>query len=257
MTSAPVVLTAATDLRTAATAQCFDGHRHGDGIDVSFFLNHTPPGRGAGAHRHPYAEVFAVQDGRGDAHRRWRRVRGPRRPGRRRARGGDARFHQHRHLHAGDGEYPPRQRDGYRVGRVLMRATTVQRRSGGGEAASVRVSDSERAQAVDRLAGHAAVGRLTIDELEQRVELAQQAVLVADLAVLERDLPALDASASSASRHRPAREPLLAFAAVVLSVSLVLAMLVGHPVVPPVLLAALFWHAARRNHRPLIRRSFT
>src|SRR4051812_6090886 len=58
----PIVLTVATDLGAATTAQRFDGHRHG-GIDVSFFLNHTPPGRGASAHRHPYAEVFLVRDG--------------------------------------------------------------------------------------------------------------------------------------------------------------------------------------------------
>jgi quercetin dioxygenase-like cupin family protein len=62
MTSPPIVLTAA-DLGAGATAQRFDGHAHGTGADVSFFLNHTPPGRGASLHRHPYPEVFAVHDG--------------------------------------------------------------------------------------------------------------------------------------------------------------------------------------------------
>jgi mannose-6-phosphate isomerase-like protein (cupin superfamily) len=62
MSDRPILLDAATDLSTSTTAQRFDGHAHG-GIDVSFFLNHTPPGRGAGAHRHPYAEVFVVHDG--------------------------------------------------------------------------------------------------------------------------------------------------------------------------------------------------
>ena len=63
MTPRPRLLTAATDLASGATAERFDGAAHGDGIGVSFFLDHTPPGRGAEAHRHPYAEVFAILDG--------------------------------------------------------------------------------------------------------------------------------------------------------------------------------------------------
>ena len=63
MTREPIVLTAATDLASGTTAERFDGFAHGGGIDVSFFLNHTPPGAGADAHRHPYAEVFAIRDG--------------------------------------------------------------------------------------------------------------------------------------------------------------------------------------------------
>ena len=59
----PTVLTATADLSTGGTAERFDGATHGGGIAVSFFLNHTPPGRGAGPHRHPYAEVFALHDG--------------------------------------------------------------------------------------------------------------------------------------------------------------------------------------------------
>jgi mannose-6-phosphate isomerase-like protein (cupin superfamily) len=63
MTPQPRLLTAATDLAGGPTAERFDGAAHGDGIALSFFLNHTPPGRGAGAHRHPYAEVFVIRDG--------------------------------------------------------------------------------------------------------------------------------------------------------------------------------------------------
>jgi mannose-6-phosphate isomerase-like protein (cupin superfamily) len=59
----PTVLTAGTDLANGTTAERFDGAAHGDGIAVSFFLNHTPPGRGSGLHRHPYAEVFTLHDG--------------------------------------------------------------------------------------------------------------------------------------------------------------------------------------------------
>ena len=40
----------------------FIGADHG-GAAVSFFDNHTPPGRGPGQHRHPYHEVFLVHDG--------------------------------------------------------------------------------------------------------------------------------------------------------------------------------------------------
>jgi len=65
MTAEPILLTAATDLASGTTAERFDGAAHGGGIAVSFFLNHTPPGRGADAHRHPYAEVFVVHDGEG------------------------------------------------------------------------------------------------------------------------------------------------------------------------------------------------
>jgi mannose-6-phosphate isomerase-like protein (cupin superfamily) len=59
----PIVLTAGTDLAGGTTAERFDGAAHGGGIAVSFFLNHTPPGRGASPHRHPYAEVFAIRGG--------------------------------------------------------------------------------------------------------------------------------------------------------------------------------------------------
>jgi len=63
VTARPTVLTAAIDLASGSTAERFDGAAHGGGIDVSFFLNHTPPGAGAGPHRHPYAEVFVLRDG--------------------------------------------------------------------------------------------------------------------------------------------------------------------------------------------------
>lgn len=62
MTPQPRVLTAADDLASGTTAERFDGHAHG-GVELSFFLNHTPPGGGAEDHRHPYAEVFVVHDG--------------------------------------------------------------------------------------------------------------------------------------------------------------------------------------------------
>jgi mannose-6-phosphate isomerase-like protein (cupin superfamily) len=63
MTAEPIVLTVATDLTSGTTAERFDGATHGGGVELSFFINHTPPGGGAEAHRHPYAEVFAIHDG--------------------------------------------------------------------------------------------------------------------------------------------------------------------------------------------------
>jgi hypothetical protein len=43
------LLTAATDVATKTTAQIFRGSDHD--VDVSFFLNHTAPGRGPDPHR--------------------------------------------------------------------------------------------------------------------------------------------------------------------------------------------------------------
>jgi mannose-6-phosphate isomerase-like protein (cupin superfamily) len=40
----------------------FEGYLFGD-TPVSFFVSATPPGRGPALHKHPYAEVFVVQDG--------------------------------------------------------------------------------------------------------------------------------------------------------------------------------------------------
>lgn len=53
----------------------------------------------------------------------------------------------------------------------------------------LRASDAERDRAVEALREHAQAGRLSSEELEQRVELALTATTRADLAVLTRDLP--------------------------------------------------------------------
>jgi quercetin dioxygenase-like cupin family protein len=39
----------------------FDGHQHG--AQVSCFLSHNKPGTGPKLHRHPYEEIFIVEDG--------------------------------------------------------------------------------------------------------------------------------------------------------------------------------------------------
>ena len=51
------------DLTKSPTAKLFEGGKHGDGIAVSFFVTAHPPGKGAGLHFHPYAEVFVVYEG--------------------------------------------------------------------------------------------------------------------------------------------------------------------------------------------------
>jgi hypothetical protein len=55
---------------------------------------------------------------------------------------------------------------------------------------SLRVSDAERDQALRVLSDHAAVGRLTLDELEERSSRALAAKTRGELATLTGDLPA-------------------------------------------------------------------
>ncbi|HEX4759308.1 MAG TPA: cupin domain-containing protein [Thermoleophilaceae bacterium] len=55
------MLIKAADLPNSATSETFDGHSHG--ANVSFFLSHHPPNSGPRLHRHPYEEVFIVEEG--------------------------------------------------------------------------------------------------------------------------------------------------------------------------------------------------
>ena len=50
------------ELPHGGTAHTFEGYRYGD-ANVSFFLTDAPPGTGPRLHRHPYAEVFVIQEG--------------------------------------------------------------------------------------------------------------------------------------------------------------------------------------------------
>ena len=54
---------------------------------------------------------------------------------------------------------------------------------------SIRVSDAERDATVKTLGDHAAVGRLTLDELEDRAGRALAAKTRGELATLTGDLP--------------------------------------------------------------------
>jgi mannose-6-phosphate isomerase-like protein (cupin superfamily) len=44
-------------------AREFEGHLHGD-VGVCLIFVDAPPGRGPSLHRHPYEELFLVQEGR-------------------------------------------------------------------------------------------------------------------------------------------------------------------------------------------------
>src|SRR5512132_834293 len=96
----------------------------------------------------------------------------------------------------------------------------------------VRIGDRERTDAADRLSAHAAAGRLSVEELEQRLEAVQAAVYARDLHAVEADLPA--------PVRRPApprRPPLLAIAIAVLLAAVAATALLGHPI-PPLFVAA-------------------
>ncbi len=75
------------------------------------------------------------------------------------------------------------------------------------EAPDVRASDGERRQVIDRLATHFAEGRLTADELADRLDGAHRARTRADLARLESDLPELVAAAAPAPAPATLRRP--------------------------------------------------
>jgi fatty acid desaturase len=104
----------------------------------------------------------------------------------------------------------------------------------------LRVGDRERAAAAERLSAHHAAGRLSVDELEQRLERANAAVYAHELDALEADLP------QPRPRRAPAPPriwPALPFALIALGVAGSIA--VGHPLVPLFLVAAfLLWRRA-------------
>lgn len=67
----------------------------------------------------------------------------------------------------------------------------------------LRASDDERHRVVEALGDHAAAGRITLAELEDRVALAYAATTRAELASLTQDLPAV--SAPAVRERKPAR----------------------------------------------------
>ena len=76
------------------------------------------------------------------------------------------------------------------------------------EPLALRASDRDRERVVDLLRRHAADGRLTVEELDERATVALSARTVADLEALLRDLPAFDPEApvaAAAADRRPSR----------------------------------------------------
>ena len=52
-----------SDLARSSAFALFEGGRHGQGIELSFFVGNAPPGAGPNLHEHPYAEAFLVEEG--------------------------------------------------------------------------------------------------------------------------------------------------------------------------------------------------
>jgi len=114
----------------------------------------------------------------------------------------------------------------------------------------VRIGDAERAEAAERLSAHAAAGRLTFEELEQRLERVYGAVHARELAAVEADLP------GRAPRRAPRpRRPAGAGAVGALLAAVVATVLTGHPVVPLFVAAVLLWRADHRPAFPTAQRS--
>jgi hypothetical protein len=67
----------------------------------------------------------------------------------------------------------------------------------------LRASDADRERSVAALRHHAAVGRLTIDELDERTELAYAAKTLRELAELHADLPSLATRPPAHPRRTP------------------------------------------------------
>jgi hypothetical protein len=74
----------------------------------------------------------------------------------------------------------------------------------GSAAPALRASDADREQLVAELNDHTVAGRLSTDELEQRLQAAYAARTTGELDDLRRDLPATPEQRAAASRERRA-----------------------------------------------------
>ncbi len=94
--------------------------------------------------------------------------------------------------------------------------------NGMSDLSSLRVADADREQLIDELREHAVAGRLTSEELEDRIGGAYSASTRADLDVLRADLPVSSTSVKLALRKRKTqlRRRLLQEAGASLGVSL-------------------------------------
>src|SRR3954471_25088947 len=99
----------------------------------------------------------------------------------------------------------------------------------------LRVGDAERDAVADRLAAHAAAGRLDLAELERRLDAVHAAIVRRDLVEVETDLPVADPPA----RARVSPPAILVGAAMTIAASVA----AGHPLVPPFFAALVLWRA--------------
>jgi hypothetical protein len=116
---------------------------------------------------------------------------------------------------------------------------------------AVRIGDRDRADAADRLAAHAAAGRLTMAELEERLEQAHAAISTRDLQAIEADLPTA-APRRGVTPHRAFIAIMLLIAAAAGSV------VVGHPLIPLFFAGVVVWRArlwAPRGRQHMLARS--
>ncbi|NYJ07781.1 DUF1707 SHOCT-like domain-containing protein [Petropleomorpha daqingensis] len=105
----------------------------------------------------------------------------------------------------------------------------------------MRAGDADRAKAVERLGRHLGEGRLTVEEFDERVGQAHAAVYLDQLPPLFTDLPPDPTPVAPRRSRPPAWAPSAAaivLAAVVVSMSMVLAV---HGVVPIFPLLLLFF----------------
>src|SRR4051812_8220807 len=109
----------------------------------------------------------------------------------------------------------------------------------------LRIGDRERAAAAERLSAHHAAGRLSVDELEHRLERANAAVLGHELDELEADLPRPGDGRWRAPGRRdygPAGTAFAPLAIALIALGVAGSIAVGHPLVPLFVLAVfLLW----------------
>jgi hypothetical protein len=110
-------------------------------------------------------------------------------------------------------------------------------------ALDLRVGDAERDAVADRLAAHAAAGRLDVAELERRLDAVHADIVRRDLIAVEADLPVADPPARARLSPPAILVPVGAALTIAASVA------AGHPLVPPLFAALVLWRAARRPDR--------
>ena len=122
------------------------------------------------------------------------------------------------------------------------------------ERGDLRVSDADRDRTVEGLREHAQAGRLTSEELEERVGAALRATTRADLSALTHDLPETRAPrrpAPARARHRHHGPPLVPIAVLLVAIWALTGAGYFWPVWP------LLWFAfaafARAGHRSVTR----